>query len=112
VFSFLIAPICRKEAVVFGTRGMHYNDGTQAGYIPYSTFPMRTFGVVRGKDIQVTLGRNEIVDINGSKADVRDFLGALEPLKGIANERQRRMQRGDVLPPRPGVGESACCLRR
>ncbi len=94
------------EAVLLGTRGMYYNDGTQAGYIPYSSFPKRQFGIVRGEDTKISLGAEDILDINGSKADVHQILGVLETLKHAAREKQKRMQRHDLLPPEPRVGES------
>jgi hypothetical protein len=94
------------EAIIFGTRGMYYNDGTRAGYVPYSDFPKRTFNIVHGKDTQLSLGGGEILDIAGSNACVGDVLGIVETLKQEASARQRRMRRREGLPEEPRIGES------
>jgi hypothetical protein len=94
------------EAVLFGTRGMYYNDGVQSGHIPYSSFPSRTFNNVPDQEAQLSLGGGEILDLAKSEASARDILAVLEALKQEACTRKRRMSRHDDLPSEPTVGES------
>ena len=86
------------EAAIFGTRGMYYNDGTNADFIPYNSFPSRTFNFVLDHKDQVSLGEGQILDIAGSKASVDDVLGMLEILKQAAAAKQRRLRSRDGLP--------------
>src|SRR5438094_6773185 len=101
-----------KNAVVFGERGIYYNnDNDPSGFLPYREFFNRTFNFT-GNSYDVSLGANEILSLSGSQVTPAQLIEMLEVLKreALSRNRRRTQERAEGLAAIPGMQQLKAIL--
>jgi len=75
-----------KKCIVIGSRGVYFQTDCKDGFLPYSDFPVRTFGQIG--ESEVSLGRSLTVSVVGSGLSAGKLALILDELKKEAAARE------------------------
>ena len=93
-----------KDAVLFGTRGIYYNNSGLNGFLPYSEFPNRTFNFTP-VEAQVSLGGGDLLNLAGSQVVPMQIISMLEIARKESAARQKQTDTTEGLKTIPGMSE-------
>jgi transitional endoplasmic reticulum ATPase len=93
-----------RDAVLFGARGIYYNNGGLNGFLPYAEFVNRTFNVTKD-DSEVSLGMGERLSLAGSQVAPVQLISMLEIVRKETVSRQKAARQSEGLESIPGMSD-------